>query len=148
VLPSLQPRAQLLSPVFLASLIVPPALFGGCWLGLRLKNRDPSVRRAQRALAAAQRRLKSAGAKPEESWSAFAEYFRDRLDLAGGELTPRELTATLTSRGVDPLLARSAAELLDRLSAARFGGASDQPLGGEAAALLLEIDRCLKSSQR
>ena len=145
LLPSLRPTGRLTTASFLAAVITPPVLLLVAWSCRRYGQRDPAVRRARSALAVARRRLRNTKAPLDELHEAFAGYFRDRLGLPAGQLTPRELAERLGSRGVDGELAERASGMLDRLAAARFGGsAGDQATGREALRILQEVERCVR----
>ena len=93
--------------------------------------------------------MRSAEGQADASRAAFADYFRDRLALGSGELTPKDLAEILGTQNIDRRVIDEAAGLLDRLLAARFGAAAghDQ-LAQEAIRILEEVERCLKSSAR
>jgi len=145
LLPSLQPTARLTTASFLAAVIMPPVAFLVVWACRRYGQRDPAIRRARNALATARRRLKASDSPLDQLHDAFAGYFRDRLLLPAGQLTPKELGARLGARGVDGDLAERASGMLEQLAAARFGGSGDgQATGREALRILQEVERCLR----
>ena len=145
LLPSLRPTARLTTAGFLAAVGVPPLLFIVARAWRRYGQRDPAVRRARGALAVARRRLRNPKAPLDELHEAFAGYFRDRLELPAGQLTPKELAERLGARKMDGDLVERASRMLDRLAAARFGGsADDHAAGREALRILQEVERCLR----
>jgi hypothetical protein len=123
---------------------MPPVLLLVAWTCRHYGQRDPAIRRARGALATARRRLKDPNSPLDQLHEAFAGYFRDRLGLPAGQLTPRELAERLGERKMDGDLVERASRMLDRLAAARFGGAvGDQATGREALRILQEVERCL-----
>ncbi len=91
---SLDPHREITGETFICFLVAPPLVFGLFLLARRLR-RDPSRVLKDRALSRAKSRLARADSSAEDSASAFQDYFRERLDLGSGELTPGELTAAL-----------------------------------------------------
>ncbi len=145
LLPSLRPKARLTTVSFLAAVIMPPVAFLVAWTCRRYGRRDPAIRRARGALGVARRRLRDSKAPLDQLHEAFAGYFRDRLALPAGQLTPRELAQRLGARGMDGDLAERASRMLEQLAAARFGGsAGNHATGREALRILQEVDRCLR----
>lgn len=142
---SLDPRREITRASFIAVLAVPPLVFALALVARRLR-RDPSRLRRDRALSRARSRLARAESSAEEAAAAFQDYFRDRVALGSGELTPGDLTAALNERGVPEEPQSAAVDLLERFLSARFGGggASAGELAQEADRLLRELDRCLR----
>jgi hypothetical protein len=141
--PPLDPRDEVFAPPFLAGLVAPPALFAAFALALRLRHRDPRERRRAHALARALSSLSHA--TDERSLTVACEsYFRERLGLPEGELTPRDVRAALLHRGASESVSDSAAEVLERVHASRFGGDSLSPsaIAEEASRVFREVDRC------
>ena len=142
----LDPRAEVLSAPFLATLCLPPAAFLLLLASRRRGRRDPVLVRRQKALARAHGRLRGDALSTEEVSGAFQDYFRERLALGDGELTPPELSNNLGDRTVEPALGAKVSSLLERLLAGRFGGHGESAttLAAEAVALLSEVDRCVR----
>jgi hypothetical protein len=141
---ALDPREVVLSPPFLAAVGGPPAALGLLALALRLRRRDPRARLRERALARARAALSSGEAGWEDVSGAFQGYFRDRLGLPPGEITPGDLGGELERRGAPAALRGEAVRLLERSLAGRFGGEAVEPraLAGEALRVLGEVERC------
>jgi len=131
-------RPPLFSLGFILLLGLPP-LAGAAWLVIarrRARPRDvPAGTPLSRALGALAR-ADDADAAAE----AFSGYFRDRLELSGGELTTREIERALVARVVPPETTERVVAAQDALVACRFAG-GDAPVGLED--LLREVDRCL-----
>ena len=141
VRPSLDPREEVLSAPFLALVGGPPLLLLAGAIAARVLRKDPARRRRGAALARARSALIRA-ASPDDAARAYQDYFRDRFDLGGGELTPSEIEPPLRSREIDPPLRVRAATLLERLLASRFGGTGGDldGLRSEATEVLRAID--------
>ncbi|HVR74915.1 MAG TPA: BatD family protein [Planctomycetota bacterium] len=143
---ALDPREEILSAEFLACLGLPPALFTGLALASRLSRRDRSKSLRSRALGRAKSALASAGSDGAAAARALETYFRERLALPPGEVTPRDVAASLEGEGVPPPIVQAARDALERVHAARFGGAAAGPtaLAEDARRLVVEVDRCLR----
>lgn len=137
------PRKHLFSPVFLGTVVLPPALFVLVLLGSSLLRRHPAQRERRKALAQARAALSAAGDDQEAVSRAFQDYVRLRFDLPPGEVTPPQLRAELERRGLSGDAACRAADLLEGLLAGRFGGgASVSDPGNAAIQLVREVERC------
>ena len=143
---ALDPRAEILSGPFLATLCLPPVALLLLAALRRRGRRDPALVRRRKALARAQSQLRGAELDAEGVSSIFQGYFQERLGLGEGELTPADLVAALNRRGVDGGVRDKASDLLERLLIGRFGGAGESPLAlaHEAADLLNEVERCVQ----
>jgi hypothetical protein len=108
-----------------------------------VSRRDPRERARARALARARAELAAAGASFDALSEAYQGYFRDRLGLPAGEITPRDLEARLEALGVPEDVRRRAVETLESLLSGRFGGAagSAEELRARAVETLLAIER-------
>ena len=142
---SLDPRAEIMHPRFLGLLLGPPAVFGLVVLARR-GRRDPRRVIRDKALSRAMSRLAHEEDEAGEGAAAFQDYFRDRLALAAGELTPGDLHVALDARGVPGALQKSATRLLEQFLSARFGGGgrAARELSEDARLLLKELDPCLR----
>jgi len=143
--PALDPRDELLSPLFLAGTAGPPLLLAVVAAVLRLRRRDPALRRRGAALANALRALGTAS-EPAAVAAILETYFRDRLSLPPGEVTPNDARRALERSGAPAAPRDVAAGLLERAQAARFGagGSSGASLGDEARKVLEEVEICLR----
>jgi hypothetical protein len=139
----LDPREIMLSPPFLAAIAGPPVAFGLLAFTLRLRRRDPRARLRERALARARAVLSSSTIGWEEASRAFQGYFRDRLGLPPGEITPGDLGHELERRGAPAEIRGETVRLLDRLLAGRFGGEAAEPraVAGEALRILTDVEQ-------
>ena len=106
----LDPRQQLTRAPFLAALLLPPVLLALLAVVVRRGKRDPRQKRAEQALGRARSRFPAA-AGCEEISSVFQDYFRERLSLGDGELTPVDLRRHLADRGVAEDLTERACSL-------------------------------------
>ncbi len=145
---SVDPRDQLASPAFLVSVFAPPVLYAFLLVYLR-RRRDPrrAERSAQgRALARALAGLGSAGGDAEIASAAYQNFFREKLQLGSGEITPGDLRRSLRERAVDDGAVERAVELLDGFLSARFAGDGREigELSQRAGTLLREIQACLR----
>jgi hypothetical protein len=142
--PALDPRDEVLAPPFVATVAAPPCLLGLVALVLRLRRKDPASKRRSRALAKALAAL-SPGSDPSAVAQVCEGYFRDRLGLPPGELTPADLAAALERAGAPSTARIAATELLEQAHAARFGGGGDASgaLQAHATGVLKEIEQCL-----
>jgi hypothetical protein len=141
----MSPRKQLVSLTFAAALILPPLLFVLLAMLLRFRGRDASHRKKAQALSKALAAL----ADPPDAVHlshAYEGYFRDRLELPAGEVTPADLAGALARQGVPPELHTSTVNLLERIHAEKFGGAREATgaLVAESHASLQEVERCLR----
>jgi hypothetical protein len=143
---ALDPRAEILSFPFLATLAAPPAVFAAILLLRRAARRDPARERREKALVRARAELRAPGLDPGGVARAFQDYFRGRLGLPPGELTPADLAAALARAGAPEAPRAACASLLERLLAGRFGlrDESAEALAAEAARALEEVDRCTR----
>lgn len=142
--PPMNPRGQVVSFTFATALTLPPLLFVLLAVLLRFRGRDASHRRKSHALGSA---LAALSNQPDALHlsQACEGYFRDRLELPPGEVTPVDLSAALTRQGVPPELQTSAVKLLEHIHAGKFGGEQEATgaLVSEAQAVLQEVERCL-----
>jgi hypothetical protein len=141
---ALDAREVVLSPEFLGAVGGPPAALGLLALAIRLRRRDPRARVRQKALSCARAALSRGDIGWEDASRAYQGYFRDRLGLPAGEITPADLGGELERRGVPARLRDDTARILDRLLAGRFGGAGAEPgdAAREAMGILEEVERC------
>jgi hypothetical protein len=137
-------RRSLRGAPFLLALSLPPLGYLAVLLVLRLRSRDPSQVVRQRALRRAEHALSAAGLDAEAASAAYQDYFRDRLGLPPGEVTPAQLRAALEARHVPIELAGSAVAELEALLAGRFGGAAEAPeaLAARSLEVIRKIERC------
>ena len=138
--------ASAIDGAFWAACLVPPAIFLLALLWTRRGKTDPVRARQKKALSAARRALESARDNDGLSM-AFQDYFRDRLQMPPGEITPVQLESELAERAVDTQLATECRRHLETLLAGRFGGAgtATENLAGESIALVERVDRCKQS---
>jgi hypothetical protein len=129
----MRPSATLDLWVWLA-LLAPPGILLLITAGRALRGDDHAALR-RRELARARGQLAGA-ATSEATYLAYGAWLRARLALPAGELTPAELRAELTGRGVDPALVGEAVGLLERLVAVRYA-----PGAGLAPDLSTTVDR-------
>ncbi len=143
---ALDPREEVLSGPFLAVIACPPALIALLAVLRKLRHKDPAMKRRAQALARALSVLSSESSAPSTA-AACEGYFRERLDLPPGEVTPGDVAEALTRRGLPDPLRRSASDLLERVHASRFGGAREtaNELASQAARVLREVDKCLRA---
>jgi len=143
--PPVNPRKQVVSVTLATVLILPPLLFVLLIALLRFRGRDASHHKKSQALGKA---LAALAARPDALHLSHAceGYFRDRLELPPGEVTPVDLSAALTRQGVPPELQTSAVHLLERIHAGKFGGGQEATgaLVTETQAALQELERCLR----
>jgi hypothetical protein len=132
---------------FTALLLAPPLCFAAAAAAIRLGARGPGgrARRAQarssrRRLAAGRRRLSRgdvAGALAEAE-RALVGYAAERLGRPVSGLTRTALAAELSLAGAHPPAVRAVLQALERIDAARYGGAearADEVLGSAERAL-------------
>lgn len=143
---SINPAAALFNRNFLLTTLAGPVLFGIALLVRSRGQRDPTQIQRDQALQRAQSRLRAADLKYEAAATAFQDYFRDRLGVSDGELTPRDLTAALSRESLPESLQSQATTLLERFLSARFGGGGDsvEELSKQATDLLSEVNQCLR----
>ncbi len=142
--PALDPRDEVLSAPFLAGVIAPPLAFLGLALGLKLRRRDPALKRKSQALARATTAL-SATSDARAIAQILDAYFRDRLGLPPGEVTQADVTAALERTGAPVTTRLGAAGLIEKAHAARFGASgNDAAFADEAGRLLREVEACLR----
>jgi hypothetical protein len=94
---------------------------------------DPSRQRRARASRRFAERLDVDG-----PLRAFSAYLADRLGLGEGALLSKDVEARLLSAGIEEELAKRAAQLIDELGAARYGGALAEEAGAERARELVQ----------
>ena len=143
---SMDPQEEILSAPFLAAVLAPPLILLALHLTLKASKRDPRLRAKDRALKQASRQLSQAGLGSDQAAQAYQEYFRERLGLPGGEITPTDLTSELARHRVPLELCAAATRLLERLLASRFGGGGEgaEKLTKEALKTLAEIHPCVR----
>ncbi|MBN1419130.1 MAG: BatD family protein, partial [Planctomycetes bacterium] len=145
--PGVRAAARLFDPVFLLALIAPPAAFAGMLLLRRMRRRDPRRIRIRAAAGRARAALSAPGLAPEAIARAYQDYFRDRLDLGAGEITPEDLGRTLRGCGAGETEAKAAIETLERVLAATFGAGAASDASALARAVrdaIEEVERCLR----
>lgn len=136
------------SPVWIAALGAPPALYFSALMMLMWRKRgrgDESIRRRRRALGAARRSLEAP--RPGESvadqvGAALRQYMADRFDQPAAGLTTSDCVILLEP--IDASLARRLDELLHQCDEARYSGAArdhGDEWRAEALSLLVQIDR-------
>lgn len=145
----LRAAARLLDPTFLFGLVAPPAAFAGMLLFRKLKRRDPRRVRIRAAAGRARAALARPGLPPAAIARAYQDYFRDRLDLPAGEITPGELERTLRDRGVGEAATAGAVAALERTLAASFSAGAGMrvdagALADAARTAIEEVERCLR----
>jgi hypothetical protein len=148
--PSMDPQEEVLSAAFLAVVIAPPLILLALHAILKALKRDPRLRAKDRALAMASRELSKGGMDADQIAQAYQEYFRARLGLPAGEITPSDLSRELARNRVPQELRASAACLLEQLLAGRFGGGGAgggngrEKLQGDALSTIKEVHRCVE----
>ena len=143
---SLDPSGEIFSVRFFAVLFAPPILFMLALLARRAARTDPTKTRRDKALTRARVRLGRVDRGFDEAVAAFQDYFRERLELGSGEITPPDLRRALQEHGVPTALGEATTELLENFLSARFGGGthSATELADRAEPLLKEINECLR----
>lgn len=117
---------QLRSPLWLASILLPPLTFFGL-LGLRLAQgrESHSERRARRAHADWADSARSLSSDhPDQVLATLREYLGARLDFAAGALTFQDVEAPLLAASVSTDELDSLKGVIDRCEAGRFAGAA------------------------
>lgn len=142
--PALDPRDHVLAAPFLAVVFGPPFLFLALVVLRLLARRNPQSRARLHALSRARTRILASGLDFDGLCEAYQDYFRERLSLPAGELTPADLARTLSHVGALPTVQSKAERLLEEMLAGRFGGAPQVPesLRSETLQTLREVDRC------
>jgi hypothetical protein len=132
-------------------LALPPMMFAAVAVGHRRAERlrhDPALVRQRRAYKHAGEKLNRAarqqrGAEPMIA-SAVAGYVADRCNLPPGAHTRADVAACLSLRNIDPQLARSIGNLMQRCEHAAYTGAesgSPTELAREARTLIHKLER-------
>lgn len=135
------------SPLWLATIAAPPALYFAALLTLAVRRRgetDASSRRRRRALATAKRRLHehAASSAGDRAGAALRQFLADRFDRPAAGLTTADCVELV--RPIDASLAQRVQDLLEHCDALRYGGAgghTDRDPQAEALALLIELDQ-------
>ncbi len=140
--------------------IVPPLVLLGLWFwrkrqerysrDLGLKRRETAARRARADAQQLESATElSAGERAERTSLILRGYIGDRTGAPGAALTPPEAEERLLGAGVPEALARRVREILDRLEAARFGGANPGGAGGRGIeALIGELESAMRKKKR
>ncbi|MCZ6792220.1 MAG: BatD family protein [Planctomycetota bacterium] len=138
------PRSAVLGLPFLLAAGIPPLLFLLVALALRSARRRPEERTRAQAYGKARTAIRAAGGDHERLSRAFQDYFRERLGLPPGEITPAQLGAELERVEVPREVAERACRQLEELLESRFGGlsASADPFGSNALDILREVEAC------
>jgi hypothetical protein len=140
----LNPADRLLAGAFVPVMTAPVAVYFGVLLLGWMKHRDPQRVRAGSAQRKALQQIDDAGSNVELILRGYTSYFRDRLMLPAGELTPRDIEIALAEHGVNGDLATRCSKTLDGLLSHRFGGAAvGVDLAGEVRDRIREVERCL-----
>ena len=122
---------ELPSALLAIALLAPWALALGVLLWLRARAcRDPARARALAAAAAFRERIDAPGA---DAADLLADDLAARLACSASAVIAPDLSRRIAARGVPEELAERAAETLDSLVAARFGGGAASEDGGRIA---------------
>lgn len=132
------PRPRLLPVAFVLALLLPAALTGGAWQLLRRRERDRRDPLAARARRAAVQFRKAQAHHPERCAAHFSEYLAARLRVPAGAVVAPGLPERLQSSGLSSDVARDAADVLEQLVAAHYGGPAC-PDGVERARALVQV---------
>lgn len=126
------------------------AVLGSLALGrmLRRRSRDQRAARAERARAerASQAFRAHESAGDAELANAFAELLAGALGCSTAAVIGGDLRARLAAAGVPDGIAQRAAELLDALVAARFGGHAPADARARLAAIATELERHFRAT--
>lgn len=143
--PVLDPRDEVLSPFFLTSIAGPPICLAAIALLRRWRRRDPAQRRRAAAWSQALAALGTTS-EPAAVARVCETYFRERLGLPMGEVTPADTRSALEHCGAPATLRDQVAELLERAQASRFGaaGLAAGSLTDDARRILQEVEGCLR----
>jgi hypothetical protein len=107
---------------FLLTCAIPPTLFASIGIALLAARRSPADRARASAGAKARIGWSKSGEDSEAKSIVLANYFRDRLGLPPGEVTPVQIEQALEAHGVAVELRAEARVALERLQASRFAG--------------------------
>ena len=126
-------------------LVLVPAL---AWLGLLLLlhlrqqgARQADARRARKALKVFRQTCRQGAPGPAETLEALRTYLNARLGLCLGLITPHEVQALLTARGVSPAHGQALGGAIERLQQRLYSGAPGGEQGAAGADLLALIRR-------
>lgn len=118
------PAVWLRSGPFWCLLLLPPAACSLLWLLLRrhrVRMADPGRVREQRAQAVFLEEIASAP-NPDEVLTSLRSYLRDRLRLAAGALTFRDVEPALRARGGDAAVLEEVRQVFETCEQSRYAG--------------------------